>query len=335
MTRTTLQASECALSRRIAFATFALCVSLGVACGDLDRARTPQTKPAVIDPLGPQALRSHVEFLTGLEPARSYGNAAALERAAQYIEDSLRDAGGKPTRQRFEVDGATYSNVSCLLGPPQGARWIIGAHYDSFGDLPGADDNASGVAVLLALAHALKTVELAQPVELVAYSLEEPPQYDTRDMGSARHAQMLVDEKIEVAGMICLEMLGYYSDEPGSQSYPIEQMKLMFGDKADFLVVVGRPEDASLIDRVHLAMQGTALRVEKIPAPRDVTGVDFSDHRNYWAVGFTSVMITDTSFYRNANYHQSTDTADTLDYGRMANAVIGVTNAVRQLAARE
>lgn len=326
--------SASALRRSASAATCALALSFALACAPNVADEGAPNAATVVDPLGPNALRSHVEFLTGLEPARSFGNPASLERAAQYVADAFEAAGGRVARQAFEVSGSMYSNVRCFFGPEAGPRLIVGAHYDSFGDLPGADDNASGTAVLIALASALKSVELTRPVELVAYALEEPPQYDTQNMGSARHAQLMVEEGVEVHAMICLEMLGYYSDEPGSQSFPVEGMERIFGDKADFLAVVGRPGDQALVDSVHAAMQGTPLRVEKLLAPVEVTGVDFSDHRNYWAAGFTATMITDTSFYRNANYHSATDTADTLDYGRMANAVQGVRAVVKELAGK-
>jgi peptidase M28-like protein len=304
-----------------------------------DLLQTPELQPQPIavdvDPLSAAALRAHVEFLVELEPARSFGNPKSLERAAQYVADAFEVAGGRVARQEFEVQGESYSNVRAFFGPESGARLIIGAHYDSFGDLPGADDNASGTAVLIALASALKGVELTRPVELVAYTLEEPPNYDTRDMGSARHAQLMVDEKAAVHGMICLEMLGYYSDEPDSQTYPAEGMELIYGTKADFLAVVGRPTDQELVELVHTAMQGTPLRVEKLLAPPGVTGVDFSDHRSYWEAGFQATMITDTAFFRNAHYHEPTDTPDTLDYERMAHAVQGVLAATLALAGPE
>ncbi|MCB9904380.1 MAG: M28 family peptidase [Planctomycetes bacterium] len=321
------------LARRALLIAAVACLAL--ACESGSDAARPTLVPTVVDPLSADALRAHVSFLAELEPARSYGNAASLEKAAVYLEREFAAAGGRIVRQTFEVGGESYANVRCFLGPEEGARLVVGAHYDSYGDLPGADDNASGTAVLLALAHALRDVELAAPVELVAFVLEEPPQYDTRDMGSARHARLLREEGAELRGMICLEMLGYYSEEAGSQSYPVDEMELLFGDKADFLAVVGRPEDAALVEAVHAAMQGTPLRVEKVLAPPALTGVDFSDHRSFWAEGYTATMLTDTSFYRNANYHTAADTADTLDYVRMAHAVQGVRAAVVALAGKE
>ena len=284
------------------------------------------------EPTGPAALQAHVEFLTTLDPPRSYGNPEALDRAAQYLALSFEAAGGRVDTQTFEVGGAEYSNVSCSFGPSSGARLVIGAHYDSFGDLPGADDNASGTAVLLALAHEIAELKLTRPVELVAYSLEEPPQYESEDMGSARHARLLVDQETEVYGMLCLEMLGYYSDEPDSQAFPVDAMSLLYGTTGDFLAVVGRTSDQSLVDAVHGLMQSDDLRVLKVVAPAGLEGVSYSDHRNYWAAGFDAVMITDTAFFRNPNYHQSSDTSDTLDYDRMSVAVDRLRAVVAELA---
>lgn len=311
------------------------CAPISDAANELLQIPELEKVAVIVDPQSAEALRAHVEFLAELEPARSFGNPKSLERAAQYVADAFEAAGGRVSRQNFEAQGETYTNVRCFFGPEGGARLIVGAHYDSFGDLPGADDNASGTAVLIALASALKGVELTQAVELVAYSLEEPPNYDTSDMGSARHAQLMVDEKVELQGMICLEMLGYYSDEVDSQEFPVEGMELMYGTMADFLAVVGRPEDQELVELVHASMQDTPLRVEKLLAPPGVTGVDFSDHRNYWEAGFQATMITDTAFFRNAHYHEPTDTPDTLDYKRMAHAVQGVLAATLALAGPE
>jgi len=295
-----------------------------------------QSEPEV-DQSSPERLHDHVEFLATLDPQRSFGNIESLDRAAKYIADSFKAAGGKASKHEFDVggNGDTYANVHCIFGPEEGARLIVGAHYDSFGDLPGADDNASGVAVLLALAHEIADLKLARPVELVAYTLEEPPSYDTNDMGSARHVQTLTESDTPVLGMICLEMLGYYTEAENSQEYPAEGMAYFFGTTGDFLAIVGRNRDRVLVERVHASMVSESLRVQKLLAPAQVHGVDFSDHRSFWAAGFEALMITDTAFYRNPNYHEPSDTPDTLDYKRMSIAVERLRAVVVALAGPE
>ena len=134
--------------------------------------------------------------------------------------------------------------------------------------------------------------------------------------------------------MIALEMIGYFSDEPGSQRYPAPALGALFPDRGDFIGVVGRLEDAALVRRVEQAMQGAdPLPVVAATLPAAVPGVDFSDHLNYWEQGFSALMVTDTAFMRNEHYHTAEDTPDKLDYARMARVVTQLHAAVQALAA--
>ncbi len=282
---------------------------------------------------GPQGLEAHVRFLTEREPARDWSHRESLVQVAEYIGKAFEAAGARVEMQEFEASGECYQNVRGFFGPEIGERLIVGAHYDVAGELPGADDNASGVAVLIELAHRLESEALAVPVELVAFSLEEPPFFRTESMGSAVHARSLATEGVDVLGMINLEMVGYFSDEPDSQNYPIAGMEESYPSIGNFIAVVGRPEDAALVNTVHREMgAASSLPVVKLLAPASVTGVDFSDHLNYWASGESALMITDTSFYRNPHYHEASDTAETLDFERMEQVVEGTCAAVLFLA---
>jgi Zn-dependent M28 family amino/carboxypeptidase len=211
---------------------------------------------------------------------------------------------------------------------------VVGAHYDTAGPLPGADDNASGVAGLLELARLLGTTPPRIAVELVAFSLEEPPAFATPDMGSAVHAASLAAEGARVRLMICLEMIGYFSDRPRSQHFPAPGLGLIYPDVGNFIAVVGKLGQGAAVKRVRGAMRAaTPLPVESITAPRLLPGVDLSDHRNYWDHGWDAVMITDTAMFRNPHYHEPSDTPDTLDFERMAQVVTGVHAAVHACAA--
>jgi hypothetical protein len=169
-------------------------------------------------------------------------------------------------------------------------------------------------------------------IELALWPLEEPPNFRTENMGSAVHADSLAERKADVSGMICLEMLGYFSDEPGSQTYPAPGMGLLYPSRGNFISVVGNGSSWGFTRRVKARMAGaTELPVRSINAPASVPGVDFSDHLNFWGYGWNAVMITDTAFFRNSNYHQVTDTAETLDYQRMADVVTGVYAALTGL----
>jgi Zn-dependent M28 family amino/carboxypeptidase len=227
--------------------------------------------------------------------------------------------------QEYQVNGRGYRNVIARLGPTKGPLIVIGAHYDACGDTPGADDNASGVAGLLELARALAAHPPRQPVELVAYTLEEPPFFRTEDMGSYRHAQALAAQGREVKLMLSLEMIGYFRDSPRSQRYPVGALKLLYPDQGNFIALVGAYRDFGDMRRVKGLFKGaSALPVTSINAPESVQGVDFSDHASYWRFKMPAIMVTDTAFLRNDNYHEAGDTPETLDYRRMAQVVRGV-----------
>ncbi|HUR83286.1 MAG TPA: M28 family peptidase [Thermoanaerobaculia bacterium] len=265
----------------------------------------------------PSELEKHVRFLT--EDARPRAG-ANLARAARYIESRFRAAGGRTSSQKF----GTYENVITEFGPDRGAVLVIGAHYDAFsetGPLPGADDNASGTAGLLELARLLGESHVQHRIMLVAYANEEPPFFGSELMGSAIHAQSL--EGTDVRGMICLEMIGYFSEQ---QTWPNPLFAAIYPNRGDFIGVAGGWSDRRLARAVKRAMSGASdLAVVSFSGPRETS--DASDHRNYWSHGWPAVMITDTAFLRNPNYHTSRDTAATLDYRRMARVVDGVWNA--------
>ncbi len=286
--------------------------------------------------VSPARLEAHVKKLSVDLYPRSADQFDKLEQAAQYVMAQLKASGATVTVQEVKVQEATYKNIIARFGPAQGPLLVIGAHYDSHGDAsgeaitlathtPGADDNASGVAGLIELAHLLGRTPQTRPVELVAYTLEEPPHYRSEHMGSAWHAQSLVAAKREVRLMLSLEMIGYFSDAPDSQQYLIPGMKYLYSDRGDFIALVAKFGRFGDTRKVKALLAGaTDLPVHSINAPRALQGVDFSDHRSYWDAGMPAMMVTDTAFMRNPNYHRAGDTYDKLDYKRMAKVVQGV-----------
>lgn len=306
--------------------SFVVCVVLVAACaaGNGNHMRMPDIA------VDPSNLRATVKFLTEIEPPRNYKNLDSLNRVVAYIAKAFETHGLSVEIQRFEAGGRTYANVIGILNPLKKSRVIVGAHYDVYGDLPGADDNASGVAGLLEVARLAKkhALDSAYRFEFVAYALEEPPFFMTEKMGSHVHAKSLSDKQIDVRAMICLEMIGYFTDEPKSQAFPMRLMKFFYPDRGNFIAVVGNLGSGKLVRQVRKHMRAADIPVESLSAPSWVTGVDFSDHRNYWKFGYKAVMITDTSFYRNANYHQITDTMETLDFTKMQEVVRGIVFAL-------
>ena len=277
-------------------------------------------------------LRTHLEFLTGMKAFRTYPDTVALDEAAAYIREVFSQTTGRVSDQPYEARGRTYRNVICSFGPEEAPRMIVGAHYDVCGPQPGADDNASGVAGLLELARMLSGIELNTRIDLVAYSLEEPPNFRSEYMGSYIHAKSLADENVKVLGMVCLEMIGYFSDEKKSQGYPIGLMKLFYPGRADFILAAKKFCSGKFARQYGRKLKHSkALKTRRITAPKFIPGTDFSDHLNYWKFGFSVLMITDTAFYRNENYHEVTDTLETLDIGRLGQVVEGVCTALLKI----
>lgn len=289
--------------------------------------------PSAERTVDPARLEAHVRKLSVELGPRDESHVENLDRVAAYIKDELSQTTPLVSEQPYRLEGKSYRNVIAQFGPETEERIIVGAHYDTAGPLPGADDNASGVAGLIELARLLGRQPPPLRVELVAFTLEEPPYFRTTGMGSSVHAESLRQQNVRVRAMFSLEMIGYFSDAPGSQQFPIGPLSAFYPSTGNFIGVVGRLGDWSLVRRTKAAMRNAApLPVYSINAPGIVPGVDFSDQLNYWRAGYDAVMITDSAFYRNRNYHTAQDTAEKLDYKRMAMVVEGVYAAVVELA---
>lgn len=278
-----------------------------------------------------------VEFLTSITPSRNFQHLKSLEKAAGYIKNEFKKSGLKPVLQTWKAQGKPYKNVMASVNPEKKRRLIVGAHYDVCGDQPGADDNASGVAGLLELARLMAEhlPKMDYRVDFIAYCLEEPPFFGTTSMGSYVHARSLSDNNSDVIGMISLEMIGYFSDAPESQSFPSPDLAAFYPHTANFIIVVGIKEYEVFSNRVHKLMStGSAIDVQLINLPSSEGLAGLSDQRNYWVFGYNGLMINDTSFIRNPHYHKKSDTIRTLDFKRMTavvnscyRAITGIVNS--------
>ncbi|AZA80258.1 M28 family peptidase [Chryseobacterium sp. G0186] len=282
--------------------------------------KTVQKSPV---PADTTLVKKHLTALTQTLQFRNHKNVDQLNAVADYIQQTFHTYSHSTEFQEYKVDGKVYKNVIGSFGTENKKRIIIGAHYDVCGDQQGADDNATGVTALLELARMLKGQKLNYRVDLVAYTLEEPPYFRTENMGSYIHAKYLKDNEIDVYGMASVEMIGYFKDEKGSQNFPIDILSWIYGDKGDFITLVKKlsgagPFVGNFIDHFKASNQ---IKTETFPAPKFVGGIDYSDHLNYWKFDFPALMITDTSFFRNKNYHKPTDTLETLDIQRMTKVI--------------
>ncbi|WP_343634152.1 M28 family peptidase [Fluviicola sp.] len=263
--------------------------------------------------------------LTKTEKPRNYRNPDQLDQTAGFIYSYFRQYADTVFYQTYSIDGITYGNVIARFGDTINERLIIGAHYDVCGNQEGADDNASGIIGLLEIARMLREQKQHQNIELVAYTLEEPPFFRTEYMGSFIHAQSLKQSHAKISGMICLEMIGYFNEAKHTQDYPIGFLKLFYGSRGNYITVVNQFSKGKPVRQFTKHMDRFAkLPVKKFNGPKSLTGIDFSDHLNYWKMGFSACMITDTAFYRNKNYHQKTDVMGTLNISKMALVIDGI-----------
>lgn len=317
-------------------------LAAAVALGSSAVARTLVRRSHALAPLSPGELvvagrlRRHVTELAGTIGPRNLEHYAAMHRAAAYIHAALADAGYAPAAQVYRVGAREVANIEARHhgGDPPRRVVVIGAHYDSIATSPGANDNASGVAVLIELARLYRPFAAGTAdIRFVAFANEEPPHFMTPAMGSLVYAGALAARGVRVAAMLSLETMGYYSDEPGSQQYP-EPFSRLFPNRGNFLAMVSNFRSTPLLRTVRQAFTGaTSLPVIASPAPERVPGVGWSDHWSFWRHGYPAIMLTDTAPYRYPHYHSTADTPDKLDYEQLARVATGCLAALRRLAA--
>ncbi|WP_290650438.1 M20/M25/M40 family metallo-hydrolase [Aquisalimonas sp.] len=280
-------------------------------------------------------LKGHVRVLAEDIGERHYWRPDAKHRAADYIEQVFRDSGHEPQRQAVPTGDEVFHNIEVEL-QGRGDKdeiLVIGAHYDTVRGSPGADDNASGVAVLMELARLLPKESPERTIRLVAFANEESPFFGTEAMGSLRYAReaRVADENI--VGMLSLEMLGYFTDEPGSQRRP-PVLEYVYPDTGDFLAFVGNVASRSLVRETIGAFRKYAeVPSEGLAAPELIDDIRRSDHWAFWQQGYPGLMITDTANFRNPHYHGPDDTYDTLDYDTMARITAALAKAVAGMPA--
>jgi Zn-dependent M28 family amino/carboxypeptidase len=276
----------------------------------------------------PQQLRRTLEVVVGeRSPFSSRHHLAMVE---SFIEKELSSYGLKVESDYFSYRGTKFRNIVGRSSAPRGAPSIIlGAHFDSVPGTPGADDNGSGVAVLLEAARLLSRIRLRSELLFCGFNLEE-----LNMIGSTYLARKLKSAGARVDAMVSLEMVGYIDSRTGSQKYPIG-LKPFYPDRGDFIGVIGNWNSSGLLRRfVRQMRQVRGLPTETLSVPGNgglIPAVRLSDHSPFWDAGYPALMITDTSFYRNPHYHSPTDTLDTLNLDFMAKICEGVIRAVLAL----
>jgi hypothetical protein len=277
--------------------------------------------------------------LASLYPSRNYKNPSSLDRAAEYIYKEFSACTDRVEYMKYKVNDIEYKNVAASFGPKDGERIIVGAHYDVCGDQPGADDNGTGTASLLELARLLSQLnpsfKFKHRIDLAAYTLEEPPYFRSPYMGSAVHAKYLADTHTKILVMISLDMFGYFSVFTDPERFVplyITYGTLVHGKTT---AVVGKKGDEEITKIIAKYMDeaptGKDVHTVSLNLPLDITGVDYSDHLNFWNHRYTAVMVSNAFVCPSPNYHKPVDTIDTIDFKRVTEIVDRIFNVLINL----
>ena len=279
-------------------------------------------------------LRSHVDVLASSIGRRSTFHPKQIAESALYLKSQLASYGYEVRDHSFAGRGSPAPNLEATVAGTShaGEIIVIGAHYDSYQGTPGADDNASGCAAVLALAKRFASSPQPRTLRFVLFPNEEPPLFQTAEMGSLIYAKACRAANDNIVAMLSLEPIGYSRADRGTQKYP-PLIGGLFPSEGNFIAFVSDVSSRALLrDALKIFRDHAAFPSEGAALPSGVPGVGWSDHWAFWQAGYPAIMVTDTAPFRNPNYHQPTDTPDTLDYDRMARVVDGLSSVLTSLA---
>jgi Zn-dependent M28 family amino/carboxypeptidase len=283
---------------------------------------------------GSAHIRQHVEMLAGTIGERNLWRYTALQRAAEYIEAQLAASGLTPRRHTYEVSRVPVSNIDATITGTTNAEEVVvvGAHYDTITGCAGANDNGSGVAAVLELARRFAGRAQARTIRFVGFVNEEPPFFQTAQMGSLVYANAARVRRERIVGMLSLETMGYFSDERGSQKYP-GPVGALYPDVGNFIGFVSNLGSARLLMKARRAFRKrTTFPLQSASIPEAIPGVGWSDHWSFWQSGYPALMVTDTAPFRYPWYHTAEDTPEKLDYEKLTAVVDGIEAVVEALA---
>jgi hypothetical protein len=316
-------------------AIFGIVATYSISVCDAENRLSSRNKEIVVDKQTViQHLHDHLVMLTRTIGERSVRHPNNIEMSAAYIQATFESFGLNVHRQTYTYNGHDFSNVIARRQPSADSvvHYVLGAHYDSVSGSVGADDNASSVAVMLETARAMQDAAGHEAGDLaltfVAFALEEPPAYGTEFMGSRVFASRARQAGQTIDGMICLEMVGFTCHEPGCQHFPFPLQFLGYPDTGTFIGVVSNVRSLRLARKLQASFRRNPnLPVETVSVPFNgwvMPAVRLSDHASFWSNGYRAVMVTDSAYFRNTNYHLPSDTMETLDFGFMAELVISL-----------
>lgn len=256
----------------------------------------------------------------------------ALHEAMEWIEAQLREAGLEPIRHAFSSREVRVANIEVVLGGSDAMEpsWVVGAHYDTVSHSPGADDNGTAVVSALALARRLKTAGLRRTIRIVFFANEEAPYFGTEEHGAQRYVEdVVIGQGVAVAGMFCLETMGYYRDEAGTQHYP-KPLNYLYPTRGDFIAFVGDLQSRAFLHRaIRLFRRSAQFPSEGAALPLLFADIARSDHLPFWQHGIPALMITNTANFRTPYYHTPDDTVEHIHFERLARVVEGLEAVLR------
>mgnify|MGYP005840252739 CR=1 FL=1 len=278
-------------------------------------------------------LKRDVEMLAGEIGERNFIFYDNLLKSQDFLTDSLQNMGYQVHEQIYEINGKAYANLEVEIPGTEKPDEIIviGAHYDSVAGSPGANDNGTGAAAVLSLARQFVNQPLAKTLRFVEFVNEEPPFFWTENMGSLVYAKGCRERGEKIVGMLSLETIGYYSEEPKSQQYP-SPLNLVYPTAGNFIGFVGNLDSRKLVERVISAFRRhVKYPSEGVTMPNVLPGIGWSDHWSFWQQGYPAAMVTDTAPFRYPYYHTTEDTPDKVDYERTARVVAGLVTVIEEI----
>ena len=279
-----------------------------------------------------EELRADVQKLAGEIGERNMWHYPQLNAAADFIENSFARAGFHPRRDTYEMRGQACHNIEAEIPGARPEILLIGAHYDSVFGSPGANDNGTGVAAMLALARRFAGTKPKHTLRFVAFVNEEPPYFLSDEMGSFIYAGRCKTRGDKISAMISLETIGYFSDAPHSQTYPSPGLGLFYPKVGDFIGFVSNLPSRTLLHCViALFREHSKIPSEGASLPGFIPGVSWSDQWSFWRHGYPGIMVTDTAPFRYPYYHSSSDTPDKLEYDRFTLVVSGMEKVIEDL----
>ena len=293
----------------------------------------PQLTPEEIELR--ETLKNEVRTFSETIGPRNYGHLENLDQTKAYLEDTFEKYGYEVTEQNFSTpNGDRYTNLSVeITGRDKPDEIIVvGGHYDSAFNTPGANDNGTGTAATLELSKLLANTAPKRTLRFIAFTNEEPPFFWTDNMGSLVYAKNAKESNQKIVAMLSMETMGFYSKQPDSQRYLFPLNKL-YPTQGNFIAFIGNLGSGYLVrDAIASFRNYAQIPSEGVSLPASIPGVGWSDQWSFWQQGYPGIMVTDTAPYRYPHYHTKNDTLDKIDFDRFAHVVMSLSKVIQDLA---